>query len=92
MAKNRTLTLQNSPVCISPYNAQHIGKRSEQQDSFMYSDILNRGERQRFGAVAVIADGMGGMKTAGFRAKRQPRFLWRFTKKRLTIFPILTNA
>ena len=87
MAKNRTLTLRNTPVFISPYNAQHIGKRSEQQDSFMYSDILNRGERQRFGAVAVIADGMGGMENGRLSGKTATEVFMEVYKKEVDNIP-----
>lgn len=50
------------PTMIVPYNAQHIGRRDEQQDYFAYSNIFNKVEQKNLGAVAVLADGMGGMR------------------------------
>lgn len=46
---------------ISPGNAQNIGSREQQQDAFAFSDILDEQSVQKYGAVAVLADGMGGM-------------------------------
>ncbi|NLO40788.1 MAG: SpoIIE family protein phosphatase [Ruminiclostridium sp.] len=43
-------------------NAQHIGKREDQQDSFGVSDVFNREEVSRKGILAVLADGMGGLE------------------------------
>ncbi len=42
-------------------NAQHIGKRSEQQDSFGFSDPTDNAFAAHGGMVAVVADGMGGL-------------------------------
>lgn len=49
------------PTMVTPYNAQHIGSRDEQQDYFAYSNIFDRNEQKRAGIAAVLADGMGGM-------------------------------
>ena len=49
------------PTMVTPYNAQHIGNREEQQDYFAYSNMFNREEQKRIGIAAVLADGMGGM-------------------------------
>lgn len=46
-----------NPIPILPGNAQHRGDRAEQQDSFGFSDLL---DLARQGALAVLADGMGG--------------------------------
>ncbi|MBF0376719.1 MAG: serine/threonine-protein phosphatase [Desulfamplus sp.] len=46
---------------ISPGNAQHIGERKEQQDSFGYSDIEDKEFVRHGGVLAVVADGMGGL-------------------------------
>jgi protein phosphatase len=43
-------------------NAQHIGKREEQQDSFGVSDAFNDVEVAQKGILAVLADGMGGLE------------------------------
>lgn len=45
---------------ILPGNAQHLGDRAEQQDSFGFSDLLDSELCHRCGALAVVADGMGG--------------------------------
>jgi len=45
---------------ILPGNAQHRGDRAEQQDSFGFSDLLNPAPLAQQGALAVLADGMGG--------------------------------
>src|SRR5437016_4842993 len=47
-------------------NAQHIGKRSEQQDAFGFSDPKDSRFRKHAGFLGVVADGMGG--TANGRA------------------------
>lgn len=47
---------------VLPDNAQHIGSREEQQDYFSYSDLFDMGQIQKYGCVAVMADGMGGMQ------------------------------
>ncbi len=49
-----------NPVLILPGNAQHRGDRAEQQDSFGFSDLLDLSLLARRGALAVLADGMGG--------------------------------
>lgn len=51
-------------------NAQHIGKREEQQDSFGISDIFNREEVSSKGIFAVLADGMGGLNNGGESSRR----------------------
>lgn len=47
---------------ITPYNAQHIGSREDQQDYFSFSDVFNNDEFYDIGVIAVIADGMGGLE------------------------------
>lgn len=46
---------------ILPSCAQHIGKREQQQDAFIFSDLDNAALVNSKGALAVVADGMGGM-------------------------------
>ena len=46
---------------IRPGNAQHIGSRNEQQDSFAFSHIEDAPLVHRAGVLAVLADGMGGL-------------------------------
>ena len=48
-------------MTIHPGCAQHIGSRSEQQDSFAFSHIEDSALVQRSGVLAVVADGMGGL-------------------------------
>lgn len=47
---------------VIPGNAQHIGAREEQQDSFGFSDFENTDFVNSNGILAVVADGMGGMR------------------------------
>ena len=49
-------------------NAQHIGARSEQQDSFGISSIDVKAMKER-GVLAILADGMGGMSNGGALSK-----------------------
>jgi PPM family protein phosphatase len=42
-------------------NAQHIGARSQQQDSFAFSDPGDRAAVGHGGFLGVVADGMGGL-------------------------------
>lgn len=42
-------------------NAQHIGSRKQQEDSFGYSNIIKGDEISQKGVLAVLADGMGGL-------------------------------
>lgn len=46
---------------FSPGNAQHIGARDEQQDSFGFSDPSDPSFISHAGIAAVVADGMGGL-------------------------------
>jgi PPM family protein phosphatase len=47
---------------FSPANAQHIGDRRTQQDSFGFGDLENRAFVAHGGFLAVVCDGMGGME------------------------------
>ncbi|MEG1547324.1 MAG: protein phosphatase 2C domain-containing protein [Clostridia bacterium] len=42
-------------------NVHNIGRRDEQQDSFYISDVMDEPTVRQKGALAVIADGMGGL-------------------------------
>lgn len=46
---------------IAAGNAQHIGARQEQQDSFGFSDPENEDFVSHGGVLGVVADGMGGL-------------------------------
>jgi protein phosphatase len=48
-----------------PANAQHIGSREEQQDSFAFSDPAHKKFVSHGGLLAVVADGMGGLANGG---------------------------
>jgi protein phosphatase len=45
-----------------PGNAQHIGSRGSQQDSFGFGDPHDKGFLAHGGFVAVVCDGMGGLE------------------------------
>src|SRR5580704_6094607 len=45
-----------------PANAQHIGARRSQQDSFAFGDPTDSEFIAHAGFVAVVCDGMGGME------------------------------
>lgn len=47
---------------VIPGNAQHIGAREEQQDSFSFSALDDPAAVKRYGVLAVLADGMGGLE------------------------------
>lgn len=47
---------------FSPANAQHIGDRRTQQDSFGFGDLENRAFVAHGGFLAAVCDGMGGME------------------------------
>jgi protein phosphatase len=49
------------PQKVIPGTAQHIGSRSEQQDSFGFSEFDDAGLVQHAGILSVVADGMGGL-------------------------------
>ncbi|WNS77453.1 protein phosphatase 2C domain-containing protein [Bacillus sp. DTU_2020_1000418_1_SI_GHA_SEK_038] len=64
----RQITLKSDPITkiplpftVVPGNAQHIGSRTEQQDAFAFSDIHDHPFINKFGVLAVLADGMGGL-------------------------------
>ena len=68
----------------APGNAQDVGKRGDQQDSFGFSDPRDTGFMAHGGMLALVADGMGGMAhgaEAGQLAVRA--FLQQYTEKQL---------
>lgn len=46
-------------------NVQGIGSRTEQQDAFGISHIADRNTVRERGLLAIVADGMGGLKNSG---------------------------
>lgn len=53
--------LVTEKMIITPGNAQHIGARGEQQDSFGFSVFDDADRVGHAGILAVVADGMGGL-------------------------------
>ena len=54
---------------IKPGNAQHVGRRSSQQDAFGFTDIQDYKQSERIGSLCVLADGMGGHAYGGDAAQ-----------------------
>lgn len=50
---------------LRPGNAQWIGRRAEQQDSFGFAGFTQDWHRGAGGVLVVLADGMGGMDAGG---------------------------
>lgn len=49
-------------LTFTPANAQHIGARGEQQDSFAFSALEDSAFRVHGGLLGIVADGMGGLE------------------------------
>jgi protein phosphatase len=65
-----------------PGNAQHIGARSSQQDSFGFGDPEDEAFLAHGGFVAVVCDGMGGMEHGDLASRTAVRtFLDAYRKK-----------
>ncbi|MBL8230014.1 MAG: serine/threonine-protein phosphatase [Bryobacterales bacterium] len=63
-------------------NAQHIGLREQQQDSFGFSDPANEALCAHGGFLAVVADGMGGMQHGDLASRSAVRaFLQAYERK-----------
>ncbi len=56
-----TIFIGTNGLSYAPGNAQDAGRRSEQQDSFGFSDPADRDFMAHGGLLAVVADGMGGL-------------------------------
>lgn len=56
------ITVQRQSPVVIPGNAQTIGSREEQQDAFGFSDIGDSHLTEKWGVLAVLADGMGGLQ------------------------------
>ncbi len=57
----KTVNNTSSSIKFRPSNCQHIGKREIQEDSFALYDFRDKGEVNKNGFLAVVADGMGGL-------------------------------
>jgi protein phosphatase len=65
-----------------PGNAQHIGARSSQQDSFGFGDLEDEVFLAHGGFVAVVCDGMGGMEHGDLASRTAVRsFLDAYRRK-----------
>jgi protein phosphatase len=65
-----------------PGNAQHIGNRSSQQDSFGFGDPEDEAFLAHGGFVAVVCDGMGGMEHGDLASRTAVRvFLDAYSRK-----------
>src|SRR5580704_14039646 len=65
-----------------PGNAQHIGARSSQQDSFGFGDPDDEAFLAHGGFVAVVCDGMGGMEHGDIASRLAVRaFLEAYQRK-----------
>lgn len=53
--------METAAQLVIPGNAQHIGARSEQQDSFGFSAFDDAEFVKHAGVLSVVADGMGGL-------------------------------
>lgn len=56
----RVVTAKDSTIKISKLH--DVGKRSNQQDSFAYSDVDNLETLKKKGMLILVADGMGGLE------------------------------
>ena len=68
-----------------PANAQHIGSREAQQDSFGFSDPFDEQFVRHGGFVAVLADGMGGLEHGGLAGRAA-------VKAFLSVYQVKTEA
>lgn len=61
--KRSTVKIASSPQSgINIGNAQNIGARENQQDSFGISDVQNKELCSEKGVISIVADGMGGLE------------------------------
>lgn len=69
-------------MTLAPENAQHVGARARQEDSFAFSDLADAAFSAHGGALCVVCDGMGGL-AAGAAASRAAvsAFLGRYVSK-----------
>jgi serine/threonine protein phosphatase PrpC len=56
-----TIFIGTNGLSYAPGNAQDVGRRTEQEDSFGFSDPTNHDFMAHSGLLAVVADGIGGL-------------------------------
>src|ERR1700730_17003758 len=56
-----TIFIGTNGLSYAPGNAQDVGRRTEQEDSFGFSDPTNHDFMAHTGLLAVVADGIGGL-------------------------------
>lgn len=56
-------------LCVSIGNAQDIGQRDQQQDAFAITPLEEERVVEKFGVMAVVCDGMGGMENGAEAAQ-----------------------
>jgi serine/threonine protein phosphatase PrpC len=71
-----------------PGNAQHIGARQSQQDSFGFTDLDDAVFMEHGGFVAVVCDGMGGMEHGDAAAKTAVRTFLEAYRQKTPMEPI----
>jgi len=84
----RLYRLKNKPLHkgVAPGCDQHIGSRKEQQDAFGFSELSNEAFIEHGGAVAVVADGMGGLMGGREASQRSVQsFLSDYVRKNETV-------
>jgi len=71
-------------LVYAPGNAQDVGKRDDQQDSFGFSDPRDTTFMAHGGMLAIVADGMGGMAHGAEASRLAVRaFLQQYASKQL---------
>jgi len=60
--KKAISTKQSDSLQYTIANLQGVGKRRHQEDSFGFGNVIISEKKQKDGLLAVVADGMGGMK------------------------------
>ena len=61
-ASRVSLSTAARPLELTIGNAHKVGRRENQQDAFGVSDVFDERQCQQRGVLAVVADGMGGLK------------------------------
>lgn len=54
--------MSDTPSRVAPAQAQHVGRRDSQQDAFGFSNLADEAFAAHGGHLAVLCDGMGGMR------------------------------